>query len=138
MEERRSLGGEPKRKGAGKGEAGGRVRSLTSPLALPRSLAHRNGGGLPCGNQCRWINAWLPVCGKSKIKRKKKWTPSPLPRSERARGDGETREHVYNCRPRSRLYFAARFAFRLASRRPSRRARRLVDINDVFISVQVW
>lgn len=112
-------------------------------LLTPRSRSHTE----PAGDCRVAINAveltpGCPFAGKVRLKERR--NGRQLPRNERkrdrggrARGMDRAREHVYNVRPRSRLYFAARFAFRLASRGPPRSARRLADIKDVFISVQV-
>lgn len=89
-------------------------------LFLARS--HKTGGGLPCGNQCRWINAWLPVCGKSKIKRKKEWTPTTPQRVRARAARGWRREHVYNAG--SAVAFILLLALLSAWRGPSRCAHR--------------
>jgi len=88
-----------------------------------------------------------PFAGKVRLKERKRERTPTTPRSDRGSGGAERRERVYNVgRPRIRLYFVARFAFRLASREPPFVVVvivavvvvvvvvMLVDVNDVFIS----
>lgn len=86
MEERRSLGGEPKRKRAGKGEAG--EGEISHPLSLSLGLSHTETAG-----DCRVaINAveltpGCPFAGKVRLKERR--NGRQLPRNERESAGAE-------------------------------------------------
>lgn len=135
IEEDAEKGGEASfltRHGVGRARSGGVISPPHSlfPLSLSVSLSFSVVRTEPVGDCRVAINAveltpGCPFAGEVRLKERRNGRQLPPQRVNMEAARGRRHEHVYNAsRLRSSFYFAARFAFRLASRGPPRRAGR--------------